>query len=56
MGLMSWAAIAGIAAAAAVLIFFLYNLSQDDGNRIPTCPPGQVWDPQHGHCHRPGAG
>lgn len=50
----SWATLAAIAAAAAVLLFFLYNLTQSDGTRIPTCPPGQVWSPEHGHCHAPG--
>jgi hypothetical protein len=50
-----WAAILAMAAAAAVLVFFLYNLTQDEGARIATCPPGQVWSPEHGHCHAPGS-
>jgi SEC-C motif len=48
----SWAAIVALAVAAGVLVFFLFNLSQ--GGPVvgdPACPPGQVWSPEHGHCH-----
>ncbi|HSF14038.1 MAG TPA: SEC-C metal-binding domain-containing protein [Vicinamibacteria bacterium] len=48
----SWAVVAALAAAGAVLVFFLYNLTQGDSGATGTsCPPGQVWSPEHGHCH-----
>jgi hypothetical protein len=49
--LSGWVAIAAAVAAAAVLLLFLYNLTQDDVASAPTCPPGQVWSAEHGHCH-----
>lgn len=26
-------------------------MSLDELGRSPTCPPGQVWSPEHRHCH-----
>jgi hypothetical protein len=54
LSLGQWAAIFTMATAVAVLVFFLYNLTQDEGTRIATCPPGQVWSQDHSHCHAPG--
>jgi hypothetical protein len=48
LGAGSWAAIVAVAAAAAVLVFFLYNMTQDRP-ATPACPPGTIWS--HGHCH-----
>jgi len=48
----SWAAVVCLAVAAAFLLFFLFNLTQSSGTAVvPTCPPGQMWSPEHGHCH-----
>lgn len=27
------------------------SLTQDGASGFTTCPPGQVWSPEHGHCH-----
>lgn len=50
----SWAAIVALVAAAGVLIVLLVNASRSGGTVVPgsgVCPPGQVWDPMHRHCH-----
>ena len=38
-------AIVGVVVAIAAV--FLYSFTMDRAS----CPAGQVWDPQHGHCH-----
>ena len=42
-----------IAAAAAIVLYFVVIAPPE--RSIPvgqqSCPPGQVWDPAHGHCH-----
>jgi hypothetical protein len=51
----SWAAIVAIVAAAGVLVVLLFNATRGGGTAtVPgsgICPPGQVWDSMHGHCH-----
>jgi hypothetical protein len=51
----SWAAVVAIAAAACVLVVLLFRAAQGGaGTALPgagICPPGQIWDPTHGHCH-----
>ncbi len=51
----SWAAIVAIVAAAGVLVVLLVNATRGGaGAAVPRsgiCPPGQVWDPTHNHCH-----
>lgn len=50
----SWAAIVALVAAAGVLVALLVNAARGGGTALPgagVCPPGQVWDPTHGHCH-----
>jgi hypothetical protein len=54
MSPVQWAAVAAIVAAAGVLVVLLFNATQGGGMAVPgsgICPPGQVWDPTHGHCH-----
>jgi hypothetical protein len=52
----NWLAVAALVAAAAVLLFLLIDAAREGGAVLTTrCPPGQVWSPQHGHCHAPGA-
>jgi hypothetical protein len=57
MSVGNWIAIAALVAAAAVLLFLLVNVAREGGAPASstTCPPGQVWDPLHGHCHGPGS-
>lgn len=46
--------IGAIVLAAGVLAYFLLNAPQRDGSGLAgrqSCPPGQVWSAQHGHCH-----
>jgi len=52
-----WAAVAAIVVAASVLVMLLFNMAQGGGGgtavpRSGSCPPGQIWDPSHNHCHR----
>jgi SEC-C motif len=51
----SVAAVVAIAAAAGVLLMLLFNLARGGAGSIQPrseiCPPGQVWDPTHNHCH-----
>jgi hypothetical protein len=51
----SWAAILAAVAAAGVLLVLLFNVARGGaGGPRPgsgICPPGQVWDPIHNHCH-----
>lgn len=50
----NWATIAAIVLAVGVLAYFVVNAARSDGPSAGrTCPPGQVWSPQHGHCHVP---
>lgn len=51
LGVASLAAVIGIVAAAVVLVVLLLNLVGGDSVSGRRCPPGQVWSPQHGHCH-----
>jgi len=48
-----WLIIGVIAAAAAIVLYFV--VIAPPARAIPvggrSCPPGQVWDPAHGHCH-----
>lgn len=49
-----WVTIALMAVAAGVLLYLLVNAAQSDGSGPVggrSCPPGQVWSAQHGHCH-----
>lgn len=56
MSAVSWAAVIALVAAAGVLVVLLFNMAQGGGGaavpRSGSCPPGQIWDPVHGHCHR----
>ncbi len=53
----SWAAIVAAVAAVGVLLVLLFNAARGGagaGGAVPRsgiCPPGQVWDPMHNHCH-----
>ena len=51
----SWAAVVAIVAAAGVLVVLLFNATQGGGTAAMPgsgiCPPGQIWDPMHRHCH-----
>ena len=49
-----WAAIVALVAAAGVLLMLVVNATRGGGTAVPSsgvCPPGQVWDPIHRHCH-----
>jgi len=46
---LAWLAIVGAAVAALVAFGLSFNVSPELTNI--TCPPGQIWDPGHGHCH-----
>lgn len=49
-----WVAIAAAALAVGVLGVLLVRMMRgDDQAFTPTCPPGQVWSAEHGHCHVP---
>lgn len=58
LGVMGWVAIAAMVAVVVVVLMFAFNLTQEDGGIRPStvCPAGQVWSPEHGHCHAPGGG
>ncbi len=55
MSPLSWAAIVALVAAAGVLVALAFNAARSGATAaVPgsgVCPPGQVWDPTHGHCH-----
>jgi hypothetical protein len=52
-----WIAIAAAVLAVGVLGTLLLRMARGGGGTAlsPTCPPGQVWSPEHGHCHEPQA-
>ena len=47
--------IVAIVAAVSVLVVLLFNMARGNGGTVVPgagiCPPGQIWDPSHGHCH-----
>ncbi len=53
----SWAAIVALMAAGGVVIVLVFNVVRGGGNgrsAVPSsgsCPPGQVWNAAHRHCH-----
>lgn len=51
----SWAAVVAMVAAVSVLVVLLFNMARGNGGTVVPgagiCPPGQIWDPSHGHCH-----
>ena len=54
LGPAGWAAVVAVVAAVAVLAVFLFNLAQGGGDLGAgggSCPPGQTWSAEHGHCH-----
>jgi hypothetical protein len=52
MTLAGWAAVVCLGVAAALVVFFLFNLTQSRGAATGgRCPPGQTWSAAHGHCH-----
>ena len=53
MGPASWAGVLAFVAAAAFVVVLLLSLARGDSDTGPdtSCPPGQVWSPDHGHCH-----
>jgi hypothetical protein len=55
MSPLSWAAIVALVAAAGVLVALVVNAARGGGTAAAPgsglCPPGQVWDATHGHCH-----
>ena len=49
-----WLTIAALVVAAGVLVYLVVNVAKNDSSGPMgrgTCPPGQVWSAQHGHCH-----
>ena len=49
LGIAGWLTIAAVAAAAMVLLYFMFNMTQNERPVRRACPPGTSW--QHGHCH-----
>ena len=45
----AWFAIVGVAVAALVALVLSFTTTTELTNI--TCPPGQVWSLDHGHCH-----
>jgi len=45
----AWITIVGVALAALVVLVFSFTTTSELGS--VTCPPGQVWSPEHAHCH-----
>ncbi len=48
-----WVAILTVLVAAGIVGVLIFTAARSDVARIPTCPPGQVWSAEHGHCHVP---
>ncbi|MBP99557.1 MAG: hypothetical protein CL477_02630 [Acidobacteria bacterium] len=46
---MAWIAIVGVAVAALAAIILSFTTTTELTNI--TCPPGQMWSVEHGHCH-----
>jgi hypothetical protein len=46
-----WAALVAAIAAFAVMLAAVFSAVQNDTALTPTCPAGQVWSAEHGHCH-----
>jgi hypothetical protein len=57
MPLGNWVVVAALIAAAGVLVFVLIDAAREGRGSVGAsrCPPGQIWSPEHGHCHAPGA-
>jgi hypothetical protein len=46
---LAWIAIVGIAAATIAVLAFSFTTTTS--SRVTSCPPGQAWSMDHGHCH-----